>query len=209
MSSTLGENNMTAGTQGYENFIDLFVESSREFDFHMVCSDFKRFLPAATATVLDIGSGAGQNAAELSRLGYRVTAVEPMTEFLDAAKEYYENSSVRWLLGSLPELECLDNDEARFEFVLINGVWHHLDEHEREQSVMRISKLINTGGKCAISLRNGPAGMGTRVFPTSMESTIDLFQSNGFGCVFSAKNMPSVVQYKKDVCWSRVVFSKA
>lgn len=198
---------MTAGTQGYERFISLFVESSREFDFHVVCSDFKEFLPDTSANVLDVGSGAGQNAAALSMLGHRVTAIEPMSKFLDAAIEYYENLPIRWLLGSLPLLECLDDDEG-FEFVLINGVWHHLDELEREQSVFRISKLMKPGGNCALSLRNGPAGMGTRVFPTSMESTIKLFHANGFRSVFSVKNQPSVVQYKKDVQWSRVVFSK-
>lgn len=199
---------MTTGTQGYDRFISLFIESSREFDFHVVCADFLRFLPVVPARVLDIGSGAGQNAAELAKLGYRVVAVEPMPEFLNAAKNMYSDVPVKWSSGSLPELKCFDHEEEKFDFVLINGVWHHLDEIERFESIVRIEKITKSGSVCAISLRNGPAGMGTRVFPTDLDCTIRNFQENGFSCVFAVKSQPSVVQFKKDVEWSRVVFVK-
>lgn len=199
---------MTAGTEGYERFVREFIDCCRAMDFHSVFAEFKDFLPLTPARVLDIGSGAGQNAAALSEMGYDVTAIEPMPEFLKAASTFYERYPIQWVQSSLPDLEGLDVKVGAFDFVLVNAVWHHLDNFERDRGVNRISALVAIGGCCAISLRNGPAGMGTRVFPTSLNATIEQFQKNGFSCIFKVQNKPSVIANKKDVTWSRAVFKK-
>jgi len=199
---------MIAGTEGYERFIPIFIENSKALNFYKICKDFIAFLPSKPANILDAGSGAGQNAAALALLGYTVTAVEPMSEFLDFSRNYYEKISVKWLSGSFPDLSCIDPDSELFDFVLIDGVWHHLDDAEREQSIFRLSKIIKDSGRCAISLRNGPAGMGTRVYPTDAEHTIESFKKYGFECIFSLHNQPSFLAYKEDVNWSRLVLQK-
>lgn len=199
---------MTAGTEGYEKFIPFFIEGSQSLDFHDTCKDFLAYLPAAPANILDAGSGAGQNSAALAMRGFSVTAIEPMPEFLHAAKNTYKNISVNWLSGSLPHLTCFDSDTTGFDFVLICGVWHHLNDVEREQSVIRLTKIMKPNGRCAISLRNGPAGMGTRVYPTDALQTIELFKQHDFECIFATHNQPSIVSYKENVKWSRVVFQK-
>ena len=61
--------------------------------------------------------------------------------------------------------------------MLIDAVWHHLTELERENALKKIAPLIKFQGRCAISLRNGPAGMGTRVFATNANDTINLFEN--------------------------------
>lgn len=199
---------MTAGTEGYERFVGEFIDCCRAMDFHSVCADFKEFLPIAPASVLDIGSGAGQNAAALSGMGYDVTAIEPMPEFLNAASKFYGKSSIQWVQSGLPSLEGLDAKVKKFDFVLVNAVWHHLNIVEQKRSANRISKLVADSGCCAISLRNGPAGMGTRVFPTSLHTTIEQFQENGFCCIFNVQNQPSVIAHKQEVTWARAVFKK-
>jgi 2-polyprenyl-3-methyl-5-hydroxy-6-metoxy-1,4-benzoquinol methylase len=199
---------MTAGTQGYEKFIPCFIESSQNLDFYEVCKDFVSFLPSKPAHVLDAGSGAGQNAAALAEQGFTVTAVEPMSEFLSAAKKAYKGTSVKWLNGSLPDMACLNSDADQFNFVLIDGVWHHIDNSERETAVMRLSALIKQGGRCAISLRNGPAGMGSRVYPTDSKVTIEQFEKHGFECIFQVENQPSILPNKENVKWSRIVLQK-
>lgn len=199
---------MTAGAEGYEKFHEEFIDCCRAIDFHSACADFKGFLPAVPARVLDIGSGAGQNAAALAAMGYDVTAIEPVPEFLKAATMFYEKYSIRWVQGSLPDLEGLDAKDSIYDFILINAVWHHLDTVEQDRSVNRIAALVVHGGCCAISLRNGPAGIGTRVFPTSINGTIQKFQNYGFTCLFKVQNRPSIVTSKKDVTWARAVFKK-
>ncbi len=197
---------MTAGTEGYERGISRFIESAQALDFQIVCKDFVEFLPSEKSDVLDVGCGAGQNSAALADLGFNVTAVEPMSEFLSAAKSAYKGKPIKWLAGNLPHLVCLGTN--KFDFVLIEGVWHHLSEKERIQSVARISGIVKEQGKCAISLRNGPAGLGTRIYPTNSEHTIDLFEHNGFKCVFSIQNQDSILPNKEDVKWSRIVLQK-
>lgn len=197
-----------AGIEGYERNIRRFIESSQALDFKIVCKDFLEFLPPKKARILDVGSGAGQNAAALDELGFKVTAIEAMHEFMSAARSTYQKSSVRWLAGSLPHLSCLESDVKDFDFVLIEGVWHHLNKIEREEAAVRISEIVKENGKCAMSLRNGPAGMGSRVYPTDPELTIELFENNGFDCIFKIKNQDSILRNKENVKWSRIVLQK-
>ena len=132
-----------------------------------------------------------------------------MQEFLFAAKDVYKNTSVNWLNGSLPNMECLSSETGQFDFALIDGVWHYLDNKEREAAIIRLSQLIKQGGRCAISLRNGPAGMGSRVYPTDSDMTITKFGSYGFKCIFHTKNQSSILPNKEDVKWSRIVLQKS
>lgn len=199
---------MAVGTEGYEQFISLFIESSQALDFHQVCSDYLEFLPVGAANVIDIGSGAGQNAAALARLGFNVTAIEPMPEFLDAARKTYNDIPIKWLNGSLPDLACLGMKQEVFDFVLIESVWHHLDDEERELATIRLASIIKKNGKCALSLRNGPAGMGTRVYPTNAMDSANLFKQYGFECVLCIQSQPSIFSFKENVFWSRLVFQK-
>lgn len=197
-----------SGTEGYERFIPLFIESSQFLDFHTVCKDLIDFLPPKNSSVLDLGSGAGQNSAALAILGFNVTAVEPMYEFLNAAIHTYKSDSIEWLNDSLPDVSCLGSDKEQFDFVLVDAVWHHLNEAEREVAAKRISTVIKSYGRCAISLRNGPSGMGTRVFPTDINYTITLFEKVGFKCIFKSCNQASVLPHKEKVKWARIVLEK-
>ena len=199
---------MVAGIEGYEKHLSLFIESSQALNFQTVCKDFIEFLPPEKSHVLDVGSGAGQNAAALDGLGFIVTAVEPMREFRQSAQSTYKKASVTWLSGSLPKLASLDVDTEKFDFVLIEGVWHHLNEIEREQAVARLSQIVKQKGKCAISLRNGPAGLGSCVYPTDPNQTKQVFENFGFDGIFVKENLDSILPNKKDVKWSRIVLQK-
>ena len=199
---------MTTGTEGYERFIPLFIESSQSLDFNVVCKDFISFLPLKNSNILDLGAGAGQNSAALDKLGFNVTAIEPMTEFLNAAMNTYKSTSIEWHHDRLPNIACLDSQSEKFDFVLIDAVWHHLSTKERNISASKISAVIKRKGRCAISLRNGPAGMGTRVFPTDSNDTIKLFSLYGFKCIFRLCNQASVLPNKDKVKWTRIVLEK-
>jgi len=198
---------MTSGTEGYERFVSIFIETSQSLDFYHSCKDYITFLPQAPADILDVGAGAGQNSAALAQLGYRVKAMEPMPDFLAAARATYPQLHIEWRNDSLPHLATLDGN-IQFDFILIEGVWHHLDESERTVAIARLSVLIKPLGLCAISLRNGPAGMGVRVFPTDVLKTIEQFKQFGFECIFCSQNQPSIYSFKENVFWSRIVLQK-
>ena len=106
------------------------------------------------------------------------------------------------------ELFIEGNQALDFDFILIDAVWHHLNEIERASAATRFSTLIKQGGKCAISLRNGPAGMVSKIYPTDSGKTIEQFGGIGFKCILHLKNQSSIYSFKKDVKWSRIVLQK-
>ena len=158
--------------------------------------------------MLDAGAGAGLNAAALARLGHSVVAVEPMSAFLNAARSTYEGLDVTWVDDSLPLLKKLGDTPGQFDFILLDGVWHHLDEEERVQGMARLSTLLDEGGACAISLRNGPAGGGTHLFPTNGRQTAALAIECGLEVVLHLEDQPSIMKNKPGVTFTRMVVSK-
>ena len=211
-----------AGTRGYEKVIDAFVEASQALDFSEICSDFLAFLPSTPCRVLDAGAGAGQNAAALSRMGYSVVAAEPFSAFLDAGRSTYGDLDISWVQDCLPYLQGLPDPSERFGFILLEGVWRHLDDEEREWSMARLSTLdsrlstldsrlstlLSDGGICALSLRHGPAGAGKHVFPADGQMTTVLARRYGMEVALHLTDQPSKMGGKPGVTWTRVVFRK-
>ena len=98
---------LVPGTTGNETSIDEFIRVSRGLNFRDVCKDFIGFLPDTFHPVLDVGAGAGQNAAALCKMGYALTAVEPLSELLTNASATYADLSIPWISDSLPVLSTL------------------------------------------------------------------------------------------------------
>lgn len=196
------------GTKGYEKVVSKFIEVSQALSFSEVNKDFLKFLPSVASCVLDAGAGAGQNAAALARLGHSVVAVEPMSAFLHAARSTYQGIGVTWVEDSLPLLKKIGDIPNQFSFILVDGVWHHLDNDERLQSMTRFSTLLDNGGACAISLRHGPAGAGTHIFPTDAKETAELANHCGLEVLLLLKNQPSIMKNKPLVTWTRIVVRK-
>ncbi len=196
------------GTEGYEKSIRSFVEVSLSLNFHEVCKEFLAFLPPAPSRVLDVGAGVGQNSAALAKMGHSVIAVEPIHHFLSVARDLYSHLNITWQKDSLPLLGELNASVEEFDFILVEGVWHHLTERERVAALERFMSLLKPGGKCAVSLRNGPPGLGTRTFPTQAENTVRQAETMRMTCIFRVENLPSIIPSKEDVSWSRIVLQK-
>ncbi|RBP53682.1 class I SAM-dependent methyltransferase [Arenicella xantha] len=199
---------IVAGTKGYEKVVEAFTEASFNLDFEEISSDFLQFLPQAPARVLDAGSGVGQNSAALAKLGHSVVSVEPLNEFLQIAKSKYQGLDITWINDSLPRLNKVDVCAGLFDFVLIDGVWHHLSIEERRHCIRRLAEIVNIEGICAISLRNGPAGAGTHVFSTCNDELATYANEYGFQIVLLLENQSSKMQNKPNVIWSRVALKK-
>lgn len=196
------------GTKGYEKVVGAFTESSFRLDFEEINADFLQFLPQVPARVLDAGSGVGQNSAALADRGYFVVSVEPLNDFHQIAKSTYKDMNITWITDSLPKLEKVDVSEGLFEFVLIDGVWHHLSIVERRECIQRLAAIVNIGGVCAISLRNGPAGAGEHIFSTCNDELVGYANEYGFQVVLLLENQSSKMQNKPNVIWSRVALRK-
>lgn len=200
--------NFVPGTRGYEASVRSFADASRMLEFDEVCKDFLAFLPLASARVVDIGAGVGQNSAALAEMGHFVVAVEPLGQLLSIARASCSHPQITWLQDSLPLLRRLPPENQPFEFILVEAVWHHLDEVERVRALKSLASLLEPAGRCALSLRNGPPGIGTHVFPTETENTLEQAKRQGMECTFLAENLPSILPHKEDVTWTRIVLQK-
>ena len=200
--------NQISGTKGYSEVADIFIEASSEIDFNELHQAFLEFIPNQPSRILDIGAGCGRDAAAITALGHSVIAIEPTEEFRTAGKERYESSNIEWLDDSLPKLPKLKQSE-NFDFVLASAVWHHLNQDEQQQAMKRIAQLLISGGIFALTLRHGPAGVGTHVFPTDGQQTIENAKGCGLTPLLHPPNQPSLMPGKEAVTWTRLVFKKA
>ncbi|WP_309398750.1 class I SAM-dependent methyltransferase [Cerasicoccus maritimus] len=199
---------MVNGIQGYERSVEQFVSSSQQLNFLETNQDFLPFLPPAPARVLDLGAGAGQNSAALANMGFHVLAIEPMPDFLQSAQRTYAGLGIEWRQDSMPQLSSLLGLDNTFEFILADGVWHHLSDEERSLTFERLATVMANGAKLALSLRNGPPGLGARVFPTDVRRTIAQAEAHGLRCIFRIENQRSIYRNKPDVRWARVALEK-
>lgn len=196
------------GIAGYARVVDAFITASRALDFAVVNAPYLSFLPKASGQVLDVGAGAGQNAAALARVGHQVVAIEPMDEFRAAARQAYPDLTITWIDDILPHLAKLDAATTPFDIILLQAVWHHLDTGERAMAMARLADLLADGGVCAISLRHGPAGVGHHVFPTDGQQTAELAEACGLAVVLHLADCASVMANKSDVRWTHMAFRK-
>lgn len=200
--------NDVAGTTGYEKVVDAFIEATLALDFEETSRYFVQHLPAAPGRVLDAGCGAGQNAAALARIGHSVVAVEPLGAFLTGARTRHAGLGIKWVQDCLPSLARLGAAPHQFDFILVEAVLHHLDDAERAAAIVRLATLLDIGGCCALSLRNGPAGAGKHVFPTSGEDTANLANQCGLEVLQHLPDQPSLMKNKPGVTWTRMVLKK-
>lgn len=166
------------------------------------------FLPQLPARVLDAGAGAGQNAAAMAEMGHQVFAVEPLQPFLAAGQSNYPQSRVTWIEDALPYLECFAGHGAQFDFVLVNGVWHHLDEVEQQQALARLEFLMADGACLALTLRNGPAGAGSHVFAMDGKRTVQQAREYGLVPELFLPDQPSYMPGKESVHWTFLLLRK-
>lgn len=205
VSSSLHMKKHVPGTTGYKESVKRFTRATLGLDFLDLYNDFIGFIPSHPVRILDIGAGIGRDAAEFAKLGHEVEAVEPTDIFRITGLELYKSINLHWINDSLPRLENLS---GIFQVAVAMGVWHHLDEHEQSQSMMRVAELLEPGGIFILTLRNGPAGMGTHIFPTNGAQTLVAGAQCGFKPALFLENESSLMPGKDEVKWTKLVLIK-
>ncbi len=113
-----------------------------------------RVLPAAPATVLDVGGGTGVYAGPLAAAGYDVRVVEPVPEHVAAAAAL---PGVSAELGDARELTAAD---ASVDAVLLLGPLYHLAERADRLAVWREAlRVVRPGGVVVAAVINRLAAL--------------------------------------------------
>src|SRR2546428_582111 len=84
-----------SGTEGYAEAAEALL--NQRLSFADVHGAILHLIPDAPCRVLDIGSGAGEDAAAFAAMGHRVVAVEPTNELRIPAMARHPSSAIEWL----------------------------------------------------------------------------------------------------------------
>lgn len=167
------------------------------------CSEWLHHLKKPPATLLDIGSGSGRDAAYYAQQGYTVTAVEPTEQLRALAQEKYGHLNIRWIDDLLPELSVLRSQKQLFDHIHMNAVIFHLPLENTKDVLRSVRDLLTENGTFYVSLRKGPADPERRMFDVTKEHI--LTQAEGLFTLMDA--VYDVPDYKRDnICWDRFLF---
>ena len=157
------DDTIAAYSQGVAEFAARFESVAAED----LWSPVREFIPTGANRIgLDVGAGAGRDAAWLKTLGLEMVAVEPaegMRAFGQA-----QHPDIRWLDDRLPDLGKIHRLGLAFDLILLSGVWQHLRPAERPRAFRKLVTLLKPGGLLILSLRHGMGGAGRAWHETSL-----------------------------------------
>ena len=130
------------GSRGYAEQAEELVARYEGIDFPAKHQAVLPLLPAAPASVIDIGAGTGRDAAWLAERGYRVVAVEPTEALRSRAIALHPSPAIEWIDDSLPALRRVVAQRRRFDLVMLTAVWMHLDAEERRVAMANVAALV-------------------------------------------------------------------
>jgi SAM-dependent methyltransferase len=109
-----------------------------------------RHLPAAPATVLDVGGGPGAYAVPLALAGYAVHLVDAMPLHVDQALAAAANAEVGLASAAVGDARSLDFPDGSADAVLLLGPLYHLIEPaERAAALAEARRVLRPGGVLA------------------------------------------------------------
>lgn len=120
--------------------------------------------------ILDIGSGAGQNAHEMAAYGHAVVGVDP-SDLRHIAVRDNTHPLIDYRDDLLPDLKTVTDDET-FDVILMNAVWQYIDPVERIPSLLRIADLLKDNGRLFLRYPTPPSR------PYQYEITTEMLQSD-------------------------------
>ena len=198
------------GSRGYAEQAEALVARYEGIDFPAKHRAVLPLLPAAPASVVDIGAGTGRDAAWLAERGHRVVAVEPTEALRSRAIALHPSPAIEWIDDSLPALHRVLAQRRRFDLVMLTAVWMHLDAEERRAAMANVVALVAPFGLLVMTLRHGPVPSGRIMFAVSAEETIALAEAHGLGLVLNVHAESSQAANRDaGVSWTQLAFRRA
>jgi len=187
----------------YEQHAARLVGQYESLSFQDVHAGLTDMLPAAGATVLDVGAGSGRDAAWFAENGYDVVAVEPSDAMLARARALHPSSRIHWVSDSLPELANVRRLGLSFDLILLSAVWMHIPPAARQRSLRKLATLLAPKGRIAISLRLGSPDTERAMYEVSLPELSSLALQFGLRVVRTSDSDDRLG--RREVSWTNVV----
>lgn len=197
------------GTECYKENAPWLIENWQKLTFADKPRPVLDLVPVSPSFVLDVGAGIGVDAAALAAMGHQVVAVEPVTEFLSAAKALHRSPAIEWVDDSLPRLDRVRSRGQKFDLIMLSAGWMHLDTDERALAFPRVAELLRAGGRILLSIRHGSVPDGRRMFEVPDQETLNLAAAQNMRALLHM-DAPSVQPANRaaGVQWSHMAFEK-
>jgi SAM-dependent methyltransferase len=198
---------MIPGTEGYEAHARALIPQYEAVAFEHKYAALLHLLPTKRAQVLDIGAGAGGDAAWFVARGHTVVAVEPVAGFRRVAMDTHRAPCIEWVDDHLPLLTRVCQRGQCFDLVSLMAVWMHLNAAEREAGMGILAGLLAPDGVLLMSLRHGPVPSARRMFAVSAQETIALATQHRLTCVCQVRSdSVQAANRAAGVTWSNLAF---
>ena len=94
-----------------------------------------------TGEFLDLGTGPGTQALQLSKYNFRVTGTDISQSAIDKAKKL--SNDINFLVDDVLNSKLSDKT---FDFILDRGIFHNFDISQRPQYLKQIKRILNENG---------------------------------------------------------------
>ena len=94
-----------------------------------------------TGNFLDLGTGPGTQALQLSKYNFKVTGTDISQSAIDKAKKL--SNDVTFLVDDVLNSKLSDK---KFDFIFDRGIFHTFDVSQRPQYLKQIKRILNDGG---------------------------------------------------------------
>ncbi|MGH9420885.1 MAG: class I SAM-dependent methyltransferase, partial [Thermoanaerobaculia bacterium] len=197
------------GAKGYAENASSLIERYEAVGFEQKHQALLSLIPPQCSRALDVGAGAGGDAAWLAHQGYEVVAVEPTAELRTYASQRHSSPRIEWMDDCLPRLAQVSKRGEAFDLIILSAVWMHLHPRERSTAMPVLASLLSPKGLLYISLRHGPIPEGRVMFDVTPEETVVIARASGLDVVL---NVPSasaqMANREAGVTWSQLAFVK-
>jgi len=191
----------------YSKYADRLIKQYETIESGKVHQNWLEYIPAKGGLALDIAAGSGRDAAWLSTLNFKVTAVEPVDALRQQAEKIHSQSDITWMNDTLPELEKVFVLSKCFDLILASAIWMHLTDQEQIISMQNIARLIKPEGVVVITLRFGPSPDERIMYPIDTKAVIHTAKTVGFHTILKTDNKDLLK--RKDVSWRTLILTKS
>jgi ubiquinone/menaquinone biosynthesis C-methylase UbiE len=134
-----------------KNAVEMAAKYST-LDAGVVHQSWKSLLAEEPGLACDIGAGTGRDSYWLASQGWKVIAVEPVSE-LSSAATYTPCQDVTWLNDTLPDLAALKKLERKFDLILMSAVLMLFTTEHQCQSLESVCRLLGKGGLLVVTYK--------------------------------------------------------